>query len=904
MLSGECSPNVTNLERRSDEDRSGESCHKSNMVKKDFNSRMDALIEFTDSSRNRISLMESQNKTKKRELEDEYLFLKKIGDVCKLSCDYYLETNVSFHEACENFNILFRAFEESLLNVKNKGDEADVVAEKLSKVADKVNLQMKESKEAYETSKKELVLLQTDVHYMRNESENIMNKIKEVDYQINQHKEAFESFHILTHLNTERMSVLQNDFTKMEEERGEVLRGIEEAASGAVAARDGLVVQKGQLEEEREALLGKERELTHKKEKLAIRKSEAMSDNDRLKSQMQFMQNQLSSQEHFLSVIKCGLDGSIQTRKELSSVLGGINKEIEEVEDLMEVCRKEEVEERKKCHEMEEKVKKLATELEGRERKLEALAQEEKTMRGKVEGERSNVNQNLLNELVKEKKLIDGEIGSYQEEAGKLVLREGGKLEGLLGGGAAVVLGDLLSGVPSSVPHATNEVNTADPDKSIPREHPLDAQSPASEAFLRGLQEAIDTVKERINEEQNEVWRKEREVQRINALTNELRSKVQDEEGRGTKLDLLMKEKREQITMLREKEREVEKQLSRMQDVTKEEKLNYEEKQKEAKRMEEKLLHNNEIEKEELSLLEQEYHERKDKLLSSSGDGLIMVSSEDKRKMKEDVNAYLVKTKMEFDLKKRQFEKSEREKYEEVGSQLDGELKRKNELIAYYEELIGRKEKMGVRPGESSAAPQERMAGMGNTKRADSRADGRADSRAHRSGPSTERRKSAQRGGTVHRSSSGVDASASTSANMISSTSRNSDTNRSTTGANVRKVVNNAPDTYKFSYFDVTSPGEMRKNMNLQSRSVKSPHIARLLEKIKLRKECQTLVGTKKVPLTQVSSSDGRRSRTIGGSSGKRASTGKSGKGAGHKKSFVNTKAPKSNDSFDLFHHL
>ncbi|ANQ06967.1 Uncharacterized protein PCOAH_00015000 [Plasmodium coatneyi] len=886
MLSGECSPDVGNWERRSDEDRSGEPCHKSNTMKKEFNSRMDALIEFTDSSRNRISLMESQNKTKKRELEDEYLFLKKIGDVCKLSCDYYLETNVSFHEACENFKILFRAFEESLVNVKRKGDEADVVAEKLSKVEDKVNLQMRESEEACETSKKELVLLQTDVHYMRNESANIVNRIKEVDYQINQHKEAFESFHILTHLNTERIAVLQNDFTKMEEEREEVLRGIEEAGTAAVAAGDGLVVQRGQLEEEREALLGKERELTHKKEKLAIRRSEAKSDNDRLKSQMQFMQNQLSSQENFLSVIKYGLDGSIRTREELSSVLGGINREIDDVNDLMEVSRREEVEERKKCHEMEDKVKQLGTKLEGCEMQLEVLVQEEKTMRGKVERERSNANQNLLNQLVKEKKLIDGEIGSYQEEARKLVLREGGKLEGSLGG--------LLDGFLSSVPLPENELNTENPTRSVQRENPLDAHSPASETFLKGLQEAIDGLKEKINEEQNTVWRKEREVERINALTSEVRRKVHVEEDKGTKLDTLLEEKKDQLTKLREKQKAVEKKLSLMHDVMKKEKHNYEEKKKEAKKMEEKIQHDKEVEKEELSLLEKEYNDKKEKLLYSSGDGLMKVSSLDKRKLKDDVDAYLAKTKGEFDLKKKQFEKAEREKYEEISNQLDGELKRKEDLIAYYEELISRKEKMGVTSGSSGAASHERLVGMGNTKR--------VDSRSHRSGPSSERRRSSQRGGTVNRSTSGV----SRSSNSISSsidTAVNNSVNGDAIGTNARKPLN-PPDTYKFSYFDVTSPGEMRKNMNIPNRSVKSPHIARLLEKIKLRKECQTLVGTKKVPLNQVSSSDGRRSRTIGGTSSNRASTGKSSKGASRNKPFPNAKAPKSNDSFDLFHHL
>ncbi|EUD64603.1 hypothetical protein C922_05018 [Plasmodium inui San Antonio 1] len=924
MLTGECSPNVRNWERRCDADRSGESCHRSSTVKKEFNNRMDAFIEFTDSSRNRISLMESQNKTKKRELEDEYLFLKKIGDVCKLSSDYYLETNVNFHEACENFSILFRAFEESFVNVNNKGDEADVVAEKLSKVEDKVNLQMREIEEAYETSKKELVLLQTDVHYMRNESANIVNKIKEVDYQINQHKEAFESFHILTHLNTERISVLQNDCMKMEEQREEVLRGIEGAAAAAVAARDGLIMDRGHLEEEREALLRKERELSHKKDKLSIRRSEAKSDNDRLKSQMQFMQNQLSSQEYFLSVIKCGLDGSIRTRKELSSVLGGINKEIEDVENLKQAATMEEVEERKKCQEMEDKVKHQDKELEGREMKLEVLSQEEKTMRGKVERERSNASQNLLNQLVKEKKLIDGEIGSYQEEARKLVLREGGKLQGLLGGHVndllGGVLGSPLDGILSSVPLLAGKVNTGEPEISTQGENPLDAHSPASEAFLRGLQEAIDRVKEKINEEQNEVWRKEREVKRINGLTSDLRRKVQVQEDKGTKLDTLLKEKKEQFRQLKEKESEVEKELSLMHDRTKKEKLNYEEKQEEATRMEETLIQNKEIEKEQLCLLEKDYHDRKDKLMASSGDGLMMVSSVDKKKLKDDVDAYLANTKVEFDLKKREFEKAEREKYEQMGSQLDGELKRKDDLIAYYEELISRKEKMTVAPGRSDAASHERVIGMGNTKR--------ADSRPHRSALSTERRKSAQPGGTgsamaspgsgaastVHRGSNGVNRTSngvSRSSSGVHRSSNGVDRSMSSvdtsgigaTGANARKPPN-AQDTYKFGYFDVTSPGEMRKSMNIPSRSVKSPHIARLLEKIKLRKECQTLVGTKKVPLNQVNSSDGRRSRTIAGSSANRVSTGKSGKGAGRTKPFLNTKAPKSNDSFDLFHHL
>ncbi|KMZ87726.1 hypothetical protein PVBG_03827 [Plasmodium vivax Brazil I] len=778
MLIGECSPNVRSGERRNDAEGSGESSHRGTTVKKEFNSRMDALIEFTDSSRNRISLMESQNKTKKSELEDEYLFLKKIGDVCKLSCDYYLETNVNFHEACENFKILFRAFEESLVNLKSKVDEADSVGEKLSKVEEKVNLQMRESKEAYEASKEELKLLQTDVHYMKNESGKIINKIKEVDYQINQHTEAFESFHILTHLNTERISVLQNDCVKMGEEREEVLRGIQEATAAAGAARDGLVVQRAQLEEEREALLENERELTHRKEKLAIRRSEAKSDDDRLKSQMQFMQNQLSSQEYFLSVIKCGLDGSIRTRKELSAVLGGINREIEDVKELMEATKMDEVEERKKGHEMEEQVKQLATELGGREGQLEELAQEEKTVRARVEGERSNASQSLLNELVKGKKLIDGEIGSYQEEARKLVMREG-----VLGGLVSGPLGGLLSGLLSAPPDGALPTLPALPGVPLPangedaaeRENPLDAHSPASEALLKGLQHAIDRVKERITEEQNEVWRREREVQRVAALTSELRSQVLVEADRGTKLDALLEEQRDHFTKLSEREREVEKELSHMEDLTKKEKLNYEEKQKEAKRVQERLAELNRIEEEKLRLLEKEYHSKKQNLLCSSGDGLAMVNSVEKKRLREDVASYVAKTKGEFALKKREFERGER---------------------------------------ESAANP------------------------------------------------------------------------------------------HKFGYFDVTSPGEIRKSMHIPSRSVKSPHIARLLEKIKLRKECQTLVGTKKVPLNQVSSSDGRRSRTIGGGSSNRPSAGKGAKGAGRSKPFLNTKAPKGNDSFDLFHHL
>ncbi|GAW79904.1 hypothetical protein, conserved [Plasmodium gonderi] len=881
MISRENTQNGCSWDTKKDADVIGGSCHKSSTVKKKFNYRMDSFIEFTENLKNRVCLMESQNKTKKTEAENEYLFLKEIGDVCKMSCDYYLETNVNFHEACENFKILFSAFQDSLVNIKKKREEADAIEEELNEIEQEEFHQMKQREEINESLKKEFMELETDVDFMNNESVNITNKIKEVDYQINQHKEAFESFHILAHLNSERISALQNDYKKACSEKEEILRSIEESSTSMGLEKDNLVLQKNQMEEQKEKLLAKEKELAQKKEKLTIQKSEMNSNNERIKAQVQFLQNQISSQEYFLSVIKCGLEGTVRTRKELDDTSGHIKQEINKVQEMMENVRREEVEEKGKFQELDVKVKQLNMEFQKGEVQLEESKDAERELLQKIQEEKRKSSQNMLKDLIKEKKLVDDDIDRYQEEARNLVLREERKLIG--GEFLSVSLLDANVGNVEMVEDEMKKDGMVFPDKvSMPNEetidtmNPLDAKSRMSKSLVKELEGILEKMKIRIKEEQNELWKKEREEEKINIRISEMEGKIKEEESREKKLDIWVDEKREELKSIKEREKDGESKLSYVQETIKEMKLNYEEKEKKKKEIESEMQQFKEMEDNKMLQLQKEYQDRT-KNLYESKNGNMGISSVEKKKMKDDMDSYSEKIKQEYDLKKSHFEKAEREKYEQMNIQLDGEFKRKEDLIAYYEELIYKQENMRKVQNETNS--HDRIISVENFKKIDN-------NQLNRSNSTTENRKSSQK-------------------NSINNNTNN-------------YKLHNMSDKYKFGYFDVTSPEAIRKSMNIPSRSVKSPHIARLLEKIKNRKDSQNFAGPKNTPVNQVSTRESRRSRSIGGMS-KRGNVGKGGKsggngaegssrnssvnGAGSKPSH-NARAQKSNTSFDLFHHL
>ncbi|CAD2112243.1 hypothetical protein YYG_04926 [Plasmodium vinckei petteri] len=817
-------------------------------VNKEFNCKMDTLIEFADNSKNTICFIQSQNKTKNQEVENEYLFLKKVGDVCKKSCDYYFDTNVNFHESCENFNVLFKLFHNSLVNIKKKNEEADEIGKVLKSIEEKEYSEMKENEEKNIELKGELKTIENNIHFMNNESTSISNKIKEIDYQINQHKEALESFQILTHLNSEKIIILQNDYKKLCDEKEGIINEINEATLGISASQENLINQTKEMEENKKGLFLTEKELKYQLENLMLNKNDMCSENSRLESQSRFLENQISSQEYYLNVINLGLQGTIKRRTELEDSLDESKKKIENVTKMIEKTKEDTEKEKEKLINLENNLVELEKKYLLKEEEVLKTISEENILKGKIEDEKKKMNQNILNDFIKEKDFIDEEINNYKNEIKKLVINEKRKMKGN-------ILDDI---------YCTDDVDISKTDEAYDK----------NITIVNKLEDILEQLRKNITEEQEAIWKTERELQHTTMQVNELQKKINDKEKEKNEIDNIMKSKNNELINLKDKEKEYENSLLIISKETKELEEKYNKQYDSTINIKNKLKEKETKMEIEIEQLNKEYDE-KTKNLYNSKNNQIDINSTEKKKMKEDVDIYSKNIISEYELKKIDFEKNERIKYADQYKELDIELKKEEDLVNYYKELLSKQEYKTLESSSSSIDIEEYD---------------------HIKG------------------SNGIN-------NIMTKHDNNSKIidNRKIYQKNDSYInkykLYNMPDQYKFGYFDATSPNVVRKSMKLPTRSVKSPHIARLLEKIKSRKECQTLVGTKKAPINQVTSNAYRRSRSsAGNSNNKKISNNtnisnleiqRSGNPNGRNRASNGNRNSNSNsNSFDLFQHL
>ncbi|CAD2086791.1 conserved Plasmodium protein, unknown function [Plasmodium vinckei lentum] len=817
-------------------------------VNKEFNCKMDTLIEFADNSKNTICFIQSQNKTKNQEVENEYLFLKKVGDVCKKSCDYYFDTNVNFHESCENFNVLFKLFHNSLVNIKKKNEEADEIGKVLKSIEEKEYSEMKENEEKNVELKGELKTIENNIHFMNNESTSISNKIKEIDYQINQHKEALESFQILTHLNSEKIIILQNDYKKLCDEKEGIINEINEATLGISASQENLINQTKEMEENKKGLFLTEKELKYQLENLMLNKNDMCSENSRLESQSRFLENQISSQEYYLNVINLGLQGTIKRRTELEDSLDESKKKIENVTKMIEKTKEDTEKEKEKLINLENNLVELEKKYLLKEEEVLKTISEENILKGKIEDEKKKMSQNILNDFIKEKDFIDEEINNYKNEIKKLVINEKRKMKGN-------ILDDI---------HCTDDVDISKTDKVYDK----------NITIVNKLEAILEKLRRNITEEQEAIWKTERELQHTTMQVNELQKKINDKEKEKNEIDNIMKSKNNELINLKDKEKEYENSLLIISKETKELEEKYNKQYDNTINIKDKLKEKETKMEIEIEQLNKEYDE-KTKNLYNSKNNQIDINSTEKKKMKEDVDIYSKNIISEYELKKTDFEKNERIKYADQYKELDIELKKEEDLVNYYKELLSKQEYKTLESSSSNIDIEEYDQIKG---------------------------------------SNGIN-------NIMTKHGNNSKIidNRKIYQKNDSYInkykLYNMPDQYKFGYFDATSPNVVRKSMKLPTRSVKSPHIARLLEKIKSRKECQTLVGTKKAPINQVTSNAYRRSRSsAGNSNNKKISNNtnisnleiqRSGNINGRNRASNGNRNSNSNsNSFDLFQHL
>ncbi|CXI07599.1 conserved Plasmodium protein, unknown function [Plasmodium berghei] len=823
-------------------------------VNKEFNCKMDTLIEFADNAKNTICFIQSQNKTKNKEVENEYLFLKKVGDVCKKSCDYYFDTNVNFHESCENFNVLFKLFHNSLVNIKNKNEEADEIGKVLKSIEEKEYSEMKENEEKNVELKGELKTIENNIHFMNNESVSISNKIKEIDYQINQHKEALESFQILTHLNSEKIIILQNDYKMLCNEKERIINEISEATLSISASRENLSNQTNEMESNKKGLLRTEKELKCQLENLMVKKNDMFSENFRLESQNKFLENQISSQEYYLNVINFGLQGTIKRRTELEDSLVDSKKKIENVTQIIEKTKDDKEEEEKKLIDLENNLIELEKKYLLKEEEVLKTISEENILKGKIEDEKKKINQNIVNDFIKEKDFLDEEINNYKNEINKLVLNEKRKMKG-----------NILNEI-----HCIDDVDISKIDDQEKCSIKINGVYDTNEIIVNKLGLILENLRKNIINEQESIWKIERTVQHTTMQINELQGKINDKEKEKDEMDNIIQLKNNELISIQDKKKEYEHNLLVISKGTKELEENYNKQYNNTINIKNKLKEKEKNMEIKIAELNKEYDE-KTKNLYNSKNNQIDINSTEKKKMKEDVDMYSKNIISEYELKKVEFEKNERIKYADQYKELDIELKKEENLLNYYKELLEKQEYKALENTSIEIEKYDQIKG-----------------------------------------SDGVN-------NIMTKHGNNSKIidNRNMHQKNDAYInkykLYNMPDQYKFGYFDATSPNVVRKSMKLPTRSVKSPHIARLLEKIKSRKECQTLVGTKKAPINQVTSNAYRRSRSsIGNSNNKKVSNNtnisnlevqRNGNTNGRNRASSGNRNSNSN-SFDLFQHL
>ncbi|SOV77187.1 conserved Plasmodium protein, unknown function [Plasmodium sp. gorilla clade G3] len=789
-------------------------------VNKEFYNKMGDIIEYIDTSRNKISLIQSENLTKRKELTNEYAFLKKIGEVCKKSCDYYFDTNIKYHEACENFSILFKIFYDSLIYIVKKNEEADHVQAILQQIEDNISMKKLEKEKINILLKDKLNEIEKNISFMKNESVNLNNKIQEIEYQINQHKESFDSFSTLTNLNCEKLIVLQNQYNSLTDKRENITRSITKKGDTMEMCKYNFVEQKKKLEEEKNELIVKEKEYKHKIEHLEICRKEIYSNNTRLESQVQFVESQVSSQEYYEKIINEGLSNSMNTKKEIEENLIAHKNEINKIIEKIKKCKLEKKKGNDKYNELQKKFSKLQKELEIKENDAHELKKVYNDINEHVKNEEYTLNQYILQDLKKKRNLLQEEIVNYKEEIKTLILKEKEKK---------------LNN------HQYNIINHID----IKDDINTYIDYVQTNLIIQELECILNEMKKKIKEEELKVWKKNREIQNENIKINELQNKMNEEYKNEKEIDsdvLVMEEK---LIILQNKEKENQQNINHVKEEINSMELKNNKNKEEIQHLENKINVNKQKIENQILQIHKEY-EQKNKILYETNNYYTDINSKEKKKLKDDIDTYTQQIKIKYDLEKEKLEKEEKQKVDEEFKYLDQEIKKKDDLINYYKELLNKHENNTNMNIINYIQPDN----IQGTKEMNPYEDIK------------ENRKSIQK----------------------------KKMNSSNTYNNFNKYkLYTMPDQYKIGYFDVTSPNDMRrKSIKYQNRSVKSPHITRLLEKIKNRKECHTLVGSKKTPLTQANS--------INEKDNNRKSS--------NNKALTKTKKTQNDNSFDLFQHL
>ncbi|ETW30605.1 hypothetical protein PFFCH_01907 [Plasmodium falciparum FCH/4] len=352
-------------------------------------------------------------------------------------------------------------------------------------------------------------------------------------------------------------------------------------------------------------------------------------------------------------------------------------------------------------------------------------------------------------------------------------------------------------------------------------------------------------MKKKIKEEEEEIWKKNRELQNENIKINELQNKINEEYNNEKEINSDLQVIQEKLIILDNKEKQNQQNINHLKEEINSMELKNNKNKEEIQHLENKINENKQKIENHILQIHKEY-EQKNKILYETNNFYTDINSKEKKQLKDDIDTYTQQIKIQYDLQKEKIEKQEKQKVDEEFKYLDQEIKKKDDLLNYYKELLNKQENNTNVNIINYAQPDNEQPTQEINPYEDIK----------------ENRKSIQ----------------------------NKKMNSSNTYNNFNKYkLYTMPDQYKIGYFDVTSPNDMRrKSIKYQNRSVKSPHITRLLEKIKNRKECHTLVASKKTPLTQANSINEKDNNR---------------KSSNHK-ALTKTKKNQNDNSFDLFQHL
>ncbi|KOB85763.1 hypothetical protein PFDG_01240 [Plasmodium falciparum Dd2] len=565
-------------------------------VNKEFYNKIGDIIEYIDTSRNKILLIQSENLTKRKEVTNEYDFLKKVGEVCKKSCDYYFDTNIKYHEACENFSILFKIFYDSLIYIVKKNEEADHVQTILQQIEDNISMEKLEKEKMNILLKDKLNELEKNVFFMKNESVNLNNKIQELDYQINQHKESFDSFSTLTNLNCEKLIVLQNQYNSLTNKRESITRSIAKKGDTMEMCKYNFVQQKKKLEEEKNELMVKEKEYTHKIEHLEICRQEICSNNTRLQSQVQFVESQVNSQEYYEKIIEEGLSNSMDTKKEIEENLSTHKNEINKIIEKIKKCKLEKKKGNEKYNELQKKFGKLQKELEKKENDALEFKKKYNDINEHVKNEEYTLNQYILQDLKKKKK--------FEEE---------------------------------------------------------------------------------------EIRKKNRDLQNENIKINELQNKINEEYNNEKEINSDIQVIQEKLIILDNKEKQNQQNINHLKEEINSMELKNNKNKEEIQHLENKINENKQKIENHILQIHKEY-EQKNKILYETNNFYTDINSKEKKQLKDDIDTYTQQIKIQYDLQKEKIEKQEKQKVDEEFKYLDQEIKKKDDLLNYYKELLNKQE--------------------------------------------------------------------------------------------------------------------------------------------------------------------------------------------------------------------